>query len=162
MEKTINSIITETRAALRESILSDNKLIEEKLLTVLTNVKFLEKELQENLTIKKLKKLPKHELEENEIKKVKRRIPKWNGKQNQMNYKILKAFMDLSNDGKHSVNIISLERYLNFKDPKKFLGHYNQLKTISAKNHGKVFSEKNGQITLWEPVENFIINNFGK
>jgi len=162
LEKIINTIITETRVALRESILCDNKLIEEKLIGVLTNVKFLEKELQENLTIKKLKKLPKHELEENEIKKVKRRIPKWNSKQNQMNYKILKAFMDLSNNGKHSVNIISLERYLNLKDPKKFLGHYNQLKTISAKNHGKVFSEKNGQITLWEPVKDFIINNFRK
>lgn len=160
MQDTINQIITETRTALRESILIENKVIQDNLLSVLANTKYLEHEIEKNFDLKKKKKKPKEELEELEIKKVKRRVPKWKEKKNQMNYKILKAFIDLSNNGKHSVNVISLERYLDLKDPKKFLGHYNQLKTISAKNHGKVFSENNGQINLWEPIEDFIIKSF--
>ena len=160
MQNTINTIITETRAALKESIAVENKIIQDNLLSVLANAKYLELELEKTLESKKQKKRSKEELEELEIEKVKRRVPKWQEKRNQMNFKMLKGFMDLSNNGSHSVNVISLERYLALNDSKKFLGHYNQLKTISAKNHAKVFTEKNGQITLWEPVEAFIIKSF--
>jgi len=162
LEKLLNKILLDTKLAYKESVLINNKFLEDKLLSSITELKLLEKELEKNKIFKRSKYKSEEELENNEIEKVKRRIILWNNKQNQMNYKILKAFMDLSNDGNHSVNIISLERYLNIKDPRKFLGHYNQLKTISAKNHGKVFHEENGQISLWKPVEEFIIENFSR
>lgn len=160
MEDIFKEIIDDSKAALKESIIIENKIIEEKLLQILANTKLLEQYLVKNNLLKKEKKLEKHQLEAQEIEKVKRKLPLWLEKRNQYNYKILKAFMDLSNNGNHSVNIISLERYLNFNDSKKFLAHYNQLKTISAKNHGKIFEENNQQISLWEPVEEFIKKEF--
>jgi hypothetical protein len=45
-------------------------------------------------------------------------------------------------------------------EPKVFLSNYNILKTISEKNHGKVFTEENEQISLWKPVEEIIVKYF--
>ena len=41
-------------------------------------------------------------------------------------------------------------------EPKIFLGHYNAMKTISKKNHAKVFEEINKEVSLWKPVAGFI------
>jgi hypothetical protein len=34
------------------------------------------------------------------------------------------------------------------------------MKIISEKNHGKIFNEENGQVTLWEPIKDFVINQY--
>lgn len=160
MKDILTEIIEDSKLALKESIIIENKIIEDKLLSILTNTKLLEQYLEKNNLLKKAKKLTSEELKEKEIEKIKRKLPLWLEKQNQYSFKILKAFMDLSNNGKFAINLISLERYVNFNDSKKFLAHYNQLKTISAKNHGKIFEENNQQITLWEPVEEFLIKEY--
>ncbi|SFV70207.1 hypothetical protein MNB_SV-3-765 [hydrothermal vent metagenome] len=89
-----------------------------------------------------------------EIVKVKRKVPKWMKKTDQYNYLILKAFMDISDNNEHRVSVDELEEYVDIG--KAFLANYNNLKTISAKNHGKVFDEINREIELWEPVSEFI------
>jgi len=96
--------------------------------------------------------------DEAEIAKVKRKIPKWMKKTHQYNYLILKAFMDLSNYNENRVPVDELEEYVNIG--KAFLANYNNLKTISEKNHGKVFDEIDRQVVLWEPVAEFIVKLF--
>jgi hypothetical protein len=161
METLVKEIIDDAKIILKESLIIENKIIEDKILSIIANSKILNKELENLKENKKKSKKNKNELEKIEIEKVKRKVPLWLKKQNQYNYKILKAFMELSHNGKHSINIISLERFSSIKDPKKFLSHYNLLKTISEKNHGKVFSEKKGQVELWEPVKDIILEAFG-
>jgi len=97
---------------------------------------------------------------ESEIAKVKRKVPKWMKKTNQYNYLILKAFMDLSNYNENRVPVDKLEEYVDIG--KAFLANYNNLKTISEKNHGKVFDEIDREVELWEPVAEFIEELFKK
>ena len=89
-----------------------------------------------------------------EIAKVKRKVPKWMKKTHQYNYLILKAFMDISDYNEHRVSVEELEEYVDIGQA--FLANYNNLKTISEKNHGKVFDEIDGEVELWEPVAEFI------
>jgi len=90
-----------------------------------------------------------------EIAKVKRKVPKWMNKQNQYNYRILKAYMDLSKCNEKAIDVEAIQEYSEI-EPKIFLGHYNGMKTISKKNHGKVFEESNKMVELWKPVAEFI------
>jgi hypothetical protein len=36
------------------------------------------------------------------------------------------------------------------------------MKNFGEKNHGKVFEERDGYVTLWEPVKDFILNLYNK
>ena len=95
-----------------------------------------------------------HEDYSDEIAKVKRKVPKWIKKPSQYNYRILKAFMDLSDCNEYRVAVDELEKYVDIGQA--FLANYNNLKTISEKNHGKVFDEVDREVELWEPVAEFI------
>lgn len=69
--------------------------------------------------------------------------------------------MLLSNNNKNPISISLLESNLEI-EPNKFLSNFNQMKTISEKNHAKVFSEEHGKIKLWEPVAEFIAQLYYK
>jgi len=160
MKEIINNILDESKIAYKESILINNKILEDNLLSIMSNIKYLQTEINNFKFKKKKKKKFDTEIEEIEIEKVKRKVPLWLNKKNQFNYKILKTFMDLSNNNSHYVNVATLESHCGINDSKKFLSNYNLLKTISEKNHGKVFQEKNGQISLWNPISDIVINYF--
>ena len=102
--------------------------------------------------------LDKNEDYSDEIAKVKRKVPKWMKKTHQYNYLILKAFMDISDNNEHRVSVEELEEYVNIGQA--FLANYNNLKTISEKNHAKVFEEVDRMVGLWEPVAEFIVKEF--
>jgi len=89
-----------------------------------------------------------------EIAKVKRKVPKWMKKRHQYNYLILKAFMDISDNNEYKVSVEELEEYVDIGQA--FLANYNNLKTISEKNHAKVFEEVDRLVGLWEPAAEFI------
>ncbi len=89
-----------------------------------------------------------------EVKKVKRRIPKWFKNPGQCNSTILYAFLMLSE--KHDRIIPQMLR-TECSALSDFDGNYNQMKNFGEKNHGKVFEEANGIITLWEPVKKYIL-----
>ena len=160
MKEIVNKIFENTKSAYKESVLTENKIMEDKLLTILADLRYLQNDIENNKYIKKKKKKIDIEKINNEIEKVKRKVPLWLEKTNQLNYKILKTFMNLSNNNSHYVNITTLESHSKIEDTKKFLANYNLLKTISEKNHAKVFQEKNGQVTLWEPVSETVISFF--
>ena len=160
MREIIENILNDTKSAYKENIHVENKIIEEKLLSIMGNLKYLQIELENNKFKRKKKRLIGDEIQNNEIEKVKRKVPLWLRKQNQYNYKILKSYMDLSNNNSHYVNITTLEKHTNINDSRKFLSNYNLLKTISEKNHAKVFQEKDGQVTLWTPISEVVENYF--
>jgi len=160
MKEIVNKIFENTKNAYKESVLTENKIMEDKLLTILADIRYLQNDIENNKYIKKKKKKVNAEKINNEVEKVKRKVPLWLEKTNQLNYRILKTFMNLSNNNSHYVNITTLESHSKIQDPRKFLANYNLLKTISEKNHAKVFEEKNGQVTLWDPVSKIIENYF--
>lgn len=94
---------------------------------------------------------------EEEILKVKRKIPKWFNNPNQKNTKILISFMELL-DGNRSVRYDTLESRCS--SISNFKSNYDQMKAIGKKNHGKIFEEINTLITLWEPVKDYITNQY--
>lgn len=99
---------------------------------------------------------------EMEIKKVHSRVLRWMKNPNQYNAKIFLAFMALSKGGEISVNMDTLKKNCGL-DPGIFKKNYNQMKIISEKNHGKVFDTRaDGTIELWEPVADFIIQEYKK
>lgn len=160
MKDIVNKIIDEAKVAYKESIIIDNKIIEEKLLFIITESKYLLNELEHIKLKKKKKKKLNEEIEKNEIEKIKRKVPLWLKKPNQYNYKILKTFMNLSNNNNHTISVRLLETHCKIDNPKIFLSNYNLLKTISEKNHGKIFVEKDGQISLWKPIEEIVCQYF--
>ena len=112
------------------SIINGDTYYSDKLLQMIINLS----------TIGEVKPLVSNDLNfEDEIAKVKRKVPKWMKKTHQYNYLILKAFMDISDNNEHRVSVDELEEYVDIGQT--FLANYNNLKTISAKNHGKVFDE---------------------
>jgi hypothetical protein len=127
------------------SILNNDEYYTDKLLQVIIDLSTIDNHLLVNT---------KSEVNEDEIKKVKRKVPKWMTKTHQYNYQILKAYMDLSDNNLIPVKVVNLENYVDIG--KVFLGHYNGMKTISEKNHGKVFNEIDRKVKLWEPVAEFI------
>jgi len=141
----LDEILDKVKELHSHSILNNNEYYTEKLLQIIIDLSTIDN--------------VKSEVDEKEIEKVKRKVPKWMKKKHQYNYRILKVFMDISNHNEHSVSVDELEKYSEI-DPKIFLGHYNGMKTISVKNHGKLFDEVDKRVKLWEPVAEFIIGTF--
>jgi hypothetical protein len=93
----------------------------------------------------------------NEIFKVKNRVPKWFSKPDQNNSKILIAFMELLEKSE----IITLGKLAGAcTSMTKFTGNYAQMINIADKNHGKVFNGNADNLELWEPVREFIIQEY--
>lgn len=131
------------------SIVNNDEYYTDKLLQIVIKLSTIDEQLLVNT---------KPDSHIDEIKKVKRKVPKWMKKTHQYNYKILEAYMILSKNNLHPIHLENFEEYVDIG--KVFLGHYNGLKTISEKNHAKVFNEKDSMVELWEPVAEFIMELF--
>ena len=94
-----------------------------------------------------------------EIKKVKRRTPRWFKNPSQYNSTILFGFLQLSEQESRVSTSMLRNKCQQVKD---FDGNYNQMKNFGEKNHGKVFEEKDGIITLWEPVQEYILELYNQ
>lgn len=161
MNETINKILENSKKAYKKSILIENDELEDLLLSIVTDSKKLLDEYEDQKTEVKNIASPER-TEDEEIQRVKKKIPSWFSKPNQYNHKILVAYLKLSNDNKNTVSLIDLERESGLNNSHKFNSNFNQMKMISYKNHGKVFSEENGIVTLWNPVANFIVAEYLK
>ena len=159
MKQVLNEILKDAKDAYRESIILDNEKLEEYLLSIMGNSKLLLNELNNKDTNNTIVK-NESEIEFEEVRKIQRRVPLWLKRQHQTNYKILASFMRLSENNKHSISLSILEKDSNTESSKEFTSNYSQMKIIAPKAHGKVFEEENGQIRLWKPIENFVINLF--
>ncbi len=101
---------------------------------------------------------------EEEIQKVRRRVLLWKRRKGQVNSRILRLFMELSENGKNGVFVDMLEDEFGSKYPEEislFQGNYNQMKNFGPRNHAKVFEEDEEKtVWLWEPVKDFIIETY--
>ncbi len=85
-----------------------------------------------------------------EINKVSRRLKLWAKRPNQINSKILNAFLKLERSG---VSVITENNLRNeLSEEKSFESNFAQMKIIAEKNHGKVFEQYGENIVLWPPV----------
>lgn len=161
MNETINKILENSKKAYKKSILIGNEELEELLFSILTDSKKLSDKYEDNKTKVKNTTSPERTKDE-EIQRVKKKIPSWFSKPNQYNHKILVAYLKLSNKNETPVSLIDLERESGLNNSHKFNSNFNQMKIISYKNHGKVFTEENGIVTLWDPVTDFILTEYLK
>lgn len=161
MTEVINNIVENSKLAYKKIVLLDDNELEELILSIITDSKQILKELnskkhEEEIIVKNETK------EEKEITKVKRKIPSWFSKPNQLNHKILVSYLKLSNKNTKSVKIEDIISTLDMNDNQKIIENFRQMKTVSDKNHAKVFTEEDGFITLWSPVANFIVEEYEK
>ncbi|WP_220461204.1 hypothetical protein [Colwellia sp. MB3u-4] len=113
------------------------------------------------LIMSALIKLAKHEdvsqekpaSEANEINKVARRLKLWTNRPDQMNTKILSAYLKLaSKEGKVTEEQLKQE----VSEESSFDSNFTQMRIIADRNHGKVFSIDNGEVTIWEPIKQYV------
>ena len=100
----------------------------------------------------------------NEVNKVIRRLKLWAKRSNQINSKILNAFLKLERSGATIITEIDLRNEL--PDERSFESNFAQMKIIAEKNHGKVFEQYGDNVSLWSPVvagireyENIVFEN---
>ena len=103
----------------------------------------------------------KQDKEVDEIKKVLRRIPGWFIKTEQKNSKILMTYLRLSSANTIWVHPSAMEKNYGL-DKESFRRHFNNMRYFSS-SIGKVFDTRaDGTIELWEPVADFIIQEYKK
>lgn len=102
------------------------------------------------------------EFYQEEIIKIHRRVPGWLRKTYQNNSKILIAFIKISHYDTIPVYPSVLERNCDL-DTATFYNNFNDMKGMHKNGHGKVFDTRaDGTIELWEPVADFIIQEYKK
>lgn len=84
-----------------------------------------------------------------EVSKVTRRLKLWAKRPEQMNTRILKAFLSLSTDTRQPVKESQLKAAVGEAN---FDVNFVQMKNIAEKNHGKIFDVTGDKITIWPPV----------
>lgn len=89
-------------------------------------------------------------LELQEVAKVSRRLNLWAKRPEQMNARILKAFLLLSGQSGSPVTESALRAEVGESN---FDINFVQMKNIADKNHGKVFDVDGDIVTIWPPVK---------
>ena len=99
-----------------------------------------------------------------EYGKALNKIPKWATKQTQVPYRIVRAYLQLSEESEY-VSLKELERRCDDekKHPdvfvKTFSTNFAQMRFDSEKSHGKVFEvDGEGYVYLWEYVKEAVLN----
>lgn len=118
---------------------------------------FVSKEAKANDTFKNNKDT---DIISREIEKVENRVPGWFKKPYQFNSQILITFLELQVKNGF-VNLADIEKACSGIGT--FKPNFDAMINITPHNSGKVFDEKErNEITLWEPVEKFIMNEYNK
>lgn len=85
----------------------------------------------------------------NEVSKVTRRLKLWAKRPEQMNTRILSAFLALSAGSDSPVTESQLRHAIGEDN---FDLNFVQMKNIAEKNHGKVFDVVSDRVSIWPPV----------
>lgn len=90
---------------------------------------------------------------ENEVKKVARRLKLWVKRQNQINTKILNAYLKLEDQLEGIVTEQALKKEAAVE---KFDINFISMSAMSEKGHGKIFESNQGNVKLWEPISSLV------
>lgn len=93
-------------------------------------------------------------LEAEEVRKVAHRLTLWAKRPDQLNSRILRAYLELVRENAGPITERQLRGYL----PRDFSfdGNFTQMRLIGPKNHGKVFDVNDGVISIWPPVSKHV------
>ncbi|MBQ9710151.1 MAG: hypothetical protein IJV67_05980 [Clostridia bacterium] len=96
-----------------------------------------------------------------ETPKAIKRIPRWAKNSDQINHKIIRAYLLLSEENEQ-VTVFDMERLcLDNTKPDTycptFRNNYAQMKIETPKSTGKVFEEANGFVTLWDRTKDTLL-----
>ena len=89
-----------------------------------------------------------------EINKVARRLKLWVNRPQQMNSRILTAYLKLEREGMGPISEQALNNELGGETT--FATNFLQMRISAERNHGKVFDQNGDNVTLWPPVESAI------
>lgn len=95
-------------------------------------------------------------VEMSEVSKVSRRLKLWAKRPEQINARILRAFLNLSSQ---SASPITESQLRDAVGGGNFDTNFAQMKNISDKNHGKVFDVIADVVSIWKPVAS-AVNEF--
>ena len=101
--------------------------------------------------------VPDEERIRNEVAKVISRVPKWFTRPGQNNSRILIRFMELY-EKKDKITLQELAEACS--EVRNFSGNFTQMNNVADKNHGKVFNGTSDNIQLWEPIREFVIQEY--
>lgn len=86
-----------------------------------------------------------------EINKVARKLKRWVSRPEQINTRILKAYLELERSGASRITEADIADKIG--GTIKLGGNLAQMKIIADRNHGKVFDQHGDQLKIWPPVE---------
>ncbi|ARK20464.1 hypothetical protein CSV69_03795 [Sporosarcina sp. P26b] len=95
--------------------------------------------------------------------KARTKIPMWAYKSQQNNHKIVRAFFQVESE----YGVVTLDNLINrCADEKKypttyvknFMGNFNSMKSDGHNTHGKVFEVHNGEVIVWDYIEDVLMN----
>ena len=94
--------------------------------------------------------------------KANQRIPKWAKKPSQINHKIIRAYLQLAEQGPVTYQQLAWQCTNHEDHPDvyvpTFTANFAQMKFDGNKSHGKVFEvTADGSITIWKEVENCLL-----
>ncbi len=98
--------------------------------------------------------------ENEEVKKVKSKVPKWFDKKEQINSRILFAFLELQDKN----NTVTFEMLREQCGVKTFKSNFQQMSNFGKKNNAKIFTKNKDSDTvyLWDKTQEFIMSEYGK
>lgn len=90
------------------------------------------------------------------------RIPKWARKPQQINHRIIRAYLQLAELGPVTYDQLAQQCNNSTEHPDVYVPTFNsnfaQMKFDGDKSHGKVFEvDSNGQVTIWAEVESCLL-----
>lgn len=92
--------------------------------------------------------------DDEEARKVRNRLRLWCDRPQQINTRILMAYLELKRSGVTTITEPRLRATLPSDFP--FDSNFAQMKIIAERNHGKIFETHSGQVTIWPPVETYV------
>ncbi|MGX2984449.1 hypothetical protein ACWIWK_03100 [Helicobacter sp. 23-1048] len=96
------------------------------------------------------------DLTQSEIEDLKKKVKGWFENPHQFNSWILFNYLNLSKNNSIGVKKENLKESVKID----FEGNFNSMKSNSGHNHGKIFIEKNDEIKLYEPIAEFILEQY--
>ena len=90
-----------------------------------------------------------------------RRLPKWARTPSQLNHKIIRAYLQLAEDGIVTYDLLAVRCHDPIQHPDVFVPTFNsnfaQMRFDEHTSHGKVFEVDNrGIVTIWSEVEPYL------
>jgi hypothetical protein len=97
--------------------------------------------------------------ENTEVRKVRNRIDRWFRNKNQINSRILYAFINLYRKFNGNVDVHNLKTESGVDT---FYSNFTQMKNFGENNHGKIFEQYGDHVYLWEPVKKIVWEKYAK